>query len=160
MDSDKLKELDEHIEHCGICNHCKSPNTGRDWCNKCSPNLDTSEINVIEHFILETQHKTKNYDDNLNWITYSEFQDIKLIGEGGFAKVYSVTWLNESDLRDHIKVALKKLKRLCQPANVKSSLNDNKKVYGELPYVTPEVLKGKEYTQESYVYVMVQTIDY
>ncbi|POG66023.1 hypothetical protein GLOIN_2v1781004 [Rhizophagus irregularis DAOM 181602=DAOM 197198] len=36
---------------------------------------------------------------------------------------------------------------LCQPANDKSSQNNNKKLYGVLPYVAPEVLRGKEYTQ-------------
>jgi len=41
---------------------------------------------------------------------------------------------------------------LCQPANVKSSQSDNKKVYGVLPYVAPEVLRGKEYTQASDIY--------
>ncbi|RGB31017.1 kinase-like domain-containing protein [Rhizophagus diaphanus] len=41
---------------------------------------------------------------------------------------------------------------LCQPANVKSSQNSNKKIYGVLPYVAPEVLKGKEYTQASDIY--------
>ncbi|RGB39592.1 kinase-like domain-containing protein [Rhizophagus diaphanus] len=41
---------------------------------------------------------------------------------------------------------------LCQPANVKSSQNSNKKIYGVLPYVAPEVLRGKEYTQKSDVY--------
>ncbi|POG71826.1 kinase-like domain-containing protein [Rhizophagus irregularis DAOM 181602=DAOM 197198] len=41
---------------------------------------------------------------------------------------------------------------LCQPANVKSSQNSNKKIYGVLPYVAPEVLRGKKYTQESDIY--------
>ncbi|UZO22816.1 uncharacterized protein OCT59_015165 [Rhizophagus irregularis] len=43
---------------------------------------------------------------------------------------------------------------LCQPANVKSSQNNKyeKKVYGVLPYVAPEVLRGGEYTQESDIY--------
>ncbi|POG67872.1 kinase-like domain-containing protein [Rhizophagus irregularis DAOM 181602=DAOM 197198] len=43
---------------------------------------------------------------------------------------------------------------LCQPANVKSSQNNEceKKVYGVLPYVAPEVLRGGEYTQESDIY--------
>ncbi|CAB4421477.1 unnamed protein product [Rhizophagus irregularis] len=42
---------------------------------------------------------------------------------------------------------------LCQPANVKSSQNEyEKKVYGVLPYVAPEVLRGGEYTQESDIY--------
>src|SRR5437773_1525079 len=37
----------------------------------------------------------------------------------------------------------------CQPANVKPS---DKKIYGVLPYVAPEVLRGKEYTQASDIY--------
>ncbi|RIA90275.1 kinase-like domain-containing protein, partial [Glomus cerebriforme] len=37
---------------------------------------------------------------------------------------------------------------LCKPANEKH----DKKVYGVLPYVAPEVLRGKKYTQESDVY--------
>ncbi|POG66620.1 kinase-like domain-containing protein, partial [Rhizophagus irregularis DAOM 181602=DAOM 197198] len=41
---------------------------------------------------------------------------------------------------------------LCQPANVKSSQNSNKKIYGVLPYVAPEVLRGNEYTQKSDIY--------
>jgi serine/threonine protein kinase len=41
---------------------------------------------------------------------------------------------------------------LCQPANIKSSQSDNKKMYGVLPYVAPEVLRGKEYTQASDIY--------
>ncbi|UZO22815.1 uncharacterized protein OCT59_015164 [Rhizophagus irregularis] len=43
---------------------------------------------------------------------------------------------------------------LCQPANVKSSQNNEyeKQVYGVLPYVAPEVLRGGKYTQESDIY--------
>jgi serine/threonine protein kinase len=41
---------------------------------------------------------------------------------------------------------------LCRPANVKPSQSDNKKIYGVLPYVAPEVLRGKEYTQASDIY--------
>jgi serine/threonine protein kinase len=41
---------------------------------------------------------------------------------------------------------------LCQPANVKLSQDECKKIYGVLPYVAPEVLRGKEYTQESDIY--------
>ncbi|EXX72075.1 kinase-like domain-containing protein [Rhizophagus irregularis DAOM 181602=DAOM 197198] len=42
---------------------------------------------------------------------------------------------------------------LCQPANIKSSQNEyEKKIYGVLPYVAPEVLRGGEYIQESDIY--------
>jgi serine/threonine protein kinase len=41
---------------------------------------------------------------------------------------------------------------LCKPANLKSSQEGDKKIYGVLPYVAPEVLRGKEYTQSSDIY--------
>ncbi|PKC57357.1 kinase-like protein [Rhizophagus irregularis] len=42
---------------------------------------------------------------------------------------------------------------LCQPANnMEHSQSDNKKIYGVLPYVAPEVLRGKEYIQKSDIY--------
>src|ERR1051325_5484588 len=41
---------------------------------------------------------------------------------------------------------------LCKPANEMTSHKDNKQIYGVLPYVAPEVLKGKEYTQASDIY--------
>ena len=40
---------------------------------------------------------------------------------------------------------------LCKPANEKSE-KCNKNIYGVLPYVAPEALKGKEYTQASDIY--------
>ena len=40
---------------------------------------------------------------------------------------------------------------LCKPANAERQ-NNNKQIYGVLPYVAPEVLKGKEYTQASDIY--------
>src|SRR6266498_2023641 len=111
MDGLKELELEEHIENCGICSHCDKPNTGRKWCNECSPDRRESSGNKeIDVLILEAQHKTKHYDDNLEWISYHKFQDIKPVGEGGFAKIYSATWLDETKSRGPIKVALKKLK--------------------------------------------------
>ncbi|CAB4439857.1 unnamed protein product [Rhizophagus irregularis] len=41
---------------------------------------------------------------------------------------------------------------LCRPANVIPSQDKYKKMYGVLPYIAPEVLIGKEYTQESDIY--------
>ncbi|UZO13067.1 uncharacterized protein OCT59_004573 [Rhizophagus irregularis] len=41
---------------------------------------------------------------------------------------------------------------LCQPANVESTQSNNKKIYGALLYLAPEILRGKEYTQSSDIY--------
>jgi serine/threonine protein kinase len=41
---------------------------------------------------------------------------------------------------------------LCRPANTELLQSNDNKVYGVLPYVAPEVLRGKEYTQASDIY--------
>ena len=36
----------------------------------------------------------KNYSYSfLEWVPFDRFTDIKEVGEGGFAKVYSATWI-------------------------------------------------------------------
>ena len=106
----------------GLCHDCKAPNTGEAWCNKCDPGKflkegKTSGIPEIDNLIYESQLKTKRYYMNLEWIPYDRFQDIKSIGEGGFASIYSATWLDGKPYgtttkkrTKPIKVALKKLK--------------------------------------------------
>ena len=107
----------------GVCPNCKETNTGYAWCNKCDPGKflkegKTSGIPEIDNLIYESQLKTEHYDENLEWISYDRFQDIKSIGEGGFANIYSATWLDGEPIFDEktkkrtkpIIVALKKLK--------------------------------------------------
>jgi len=107
----------------GACPDCKAPNTGLAWCNKCDPGKflkegKTSGNPEIDKLIHESQLKTEHYDDNLEWIPYDRFQDIKSIGEGGFANIYSATWLDGGPINYEttkrrtgpIKAALKKLK--------------------------------------------------
>ena len=107
----------------GLCPDCKKPNTGEAWCNKCDPGKflkegKTSGIPEIDNLIYESQLKTEHYYYNLEWIPYDRFQDIKSIGEGGFASIYSATWLDGKPIYDYaakkrtkpIRVALKKLK--------------------------------------------------
>ncbi len=58
----------------------------------------------------------------LEWVPFDRFTDIKYIGEGGFSKVYSATWIDgkskfsrqvdrswEKLDSKHMKVALKRL---------------------------------------------------
>ena len=47
----------------------------------------TSGNNDIEQLI-------KDSDGRLQWVPFDRLKDIKQIGEGGFAKVYSATWIN------------------------------------------------------------------
>ncbi|EXX66658.1 Skt5p [Rhizophagus irregularis DAOM 197198w] len=49
----------------------------------------------IDEFIQEMQLKVNNPTDMLfEWISFNQFENIKKIGEGGFAKVYSAEWKN------------------------------------------------------------------
>ena len=110
-------------EEYGVCPDCKAPNTGRAWCNKCDPGKFlkeglTSGNPEIDKLIHESQLKTEDYNNNLEWIPFDRFQDIKSIGEGGFANIYSATWSEGKPIKYEttkrrtgpIKVALKKLK--------------------------------------------------
>ena len=121
-------------EEYGVCPDCKAPNTGWAWCNKCDPGKflkegKTSGSPEIDKLIYESQLKTTNYYKNLEWIPYDRFQDIKPIGEGGFANIYSATCLDGESIFDKttkkrtgpIKVALKKLKN---SENIEAFINE------------------------------------
>ena len=84
------------------------------WCKECVPSCIiegwTSENSEIDEFIKDTIYNAKENhvygdddDDNvghyyvplfLEWVPFDRFEDIKPIGEGGFAKVYSAKWIN------------------------------------------------------------------
>src|SRR3954454_5553839 len=72
------------------------------WCKECVPSYInkgwTSGNSEIDKFIKDTIYNAKNYynynvDGNcplfLEWVPFDRFEDIKQIGEGGFAKVFS-----------------------------------------------------------------------
>ncbi|UZO11832.1 uncharacterized protein OCT59_003388 [Rhizophagus irregularis] len=122
-----------------IINHenCYRPNDDKLWCKECVPRCIiegwTSGNNGIDEFIKDTIYNAKysdDYEDDnypyiplfLEWVPFDRFKDVKQIGEGGFAKVYSATWIDgKADYKrqndkswkkeEHkpIKVALKKL---------------------------------------------------
>src|SRR5206468_10703217 len=70
------------------------------WCKPCQ--IDNLKGNVtnwtsgnekIDGFIQEMQLKIDNqWDIVFEWIPYNQFSDIKEIGRGGFATVYSAIW--------------------------------------------------------------------
>ena len=76
------------------------------WCNPCQiNNLKGNFTNwssgneKIDSFIQEVQLKIKDYKDIVfEWISYNQFSDIKEIGRGGFATVYSAIW-NDGPLK-------------------------------------------------------------
>jgi hypothetical protein len=69
------------------------------WCKSCRINdlkenfTNWSENEKIDNLIQELRLKINESSDTIfEWIPYDQFSDIKEIGEGGFAKVYSAIW--------------------------------------------------------------------
>ena len=113
-----------------FCNKCGEEYTDVywRWCKPCQiDNLKrnftnwTSGNEKIDNFIQEMQLKIDKYNDIVfEWIPYNQFSDIKEIGRGGFATVYSAIWKDglleydrynnekhEYTRRSNYKVALK-----------------------------------------------------
>ncbi|GBC10384.1 hypothetical protein RclHR1_00960001 [Rhizophagus clarus] len=75
-----------------------------------------SENEKIDDFIQKMQLKFNSRTDVLfEWIPYDQFNEIKEIGKGGFATVYSAIWKDgplhwhENERRSNKKVALKRI---------------------------------------------------
>ena len=80
--------------------YCYQPYiTEKLWCKKCVPSCIiegwTSGNSEIDNFIKDTVYNAKGYYPKfLEWVPFDRFEDIKQIGEGGFAKVYSAKWID------------------------------------------------------------------
>ncbi|GES74455.1 kinase-like domain-containing protein [Rhizophagus clarus] len=74
--------------------HIAINSTKKLWCKECNPfNITegwTSGNPDIYKFIKESKF---GYDF-LEWVPFDRFTDVREIGEGGFAKVYSATWID------------------------------------------------------------------
>src|ERR1041384_1914854 len=68
------------------------------WCKECVPSCLiegwSSGNSEIDNFIKDTIYNVKYQSKKLEWVPFDRFEDIKQIGEGGFAKVYSAKWID------------------------------------------------------------------
>ena len=85
------------------CLHCDKPFTEKLWCKECDPFRIvegwTSGNPDIDKFIKDTMYKPAEYNIDysypfLEWVPFDRFTELKEVGEGGFAKVYSATWID------------------------------------------------------------------
>jgi hypothetical protein len=88
----------ENINY-GNCFYCNKPFTEELWCKVCDPFKMiegwSSGNNDIDKFIKDTIYERRVYGNRfVEWVPFDRFEDIKQIGEGGFAKVYSATWID------------------------------------------------------------------
>src|SRR5687767_13176897 len=87
--------------------NCYQPKNKKLWCKECVPSCIIEDIiegwtsgnSEIDNFIKDTiynakEHNIYGYPLFLEWVPFDRFEDIKQIGEGGFAKVYSAKWIN------------------------------------------------------------------
>jgi hypothetical protein len=108
----KLDISDKDSDHRN-CSYCNKPYTEKLWCKECDPHRImegwSSGNPDIDKLIKDSIYdNAKNYKNkHLNWVSFDKFTNIKEIGEGGFAKVYSATWIDKYDKYE--KVALKRL---------------------------------------------------
>ncbi|CAB4443346.1 unnamed protein product [Rhizophagus irregularis] len=114
---DKLNISDNDSSSVNI-NHknCYKPRDKKLWCKECVPRCIiegwTSGNNDIDEFMKNTIYNAElKYDINakveyplfLEWVPFDRFKDVKQIGEGGFAKVYSATWIDGKAVYKRVK---------------------------------------------------------
>src|SRR5437764_4783295 len=86
------------------CSYCNKPFNEELWCKECDPFRMiegwTSGNNDVDKFIKDTIYDARKLNDRfyvcriLEWVPFDRFEEIKEIGEGGFAKVFSATWID------------------------------------------------------------------
>ena len=95
----KLNISDRDLNVNKNCSRCNKPFTEELWCKECDPFRIvegwTSGNPDIDKFIRDTMCKPSGYaHKSLEWVPFDRFTDIKEVGEGGFAKVYSALWID------------------------------------------------------------------
>ncbi|CAG8576465.1 17429_t:CDS:2, partial [Dentiscutata heterogama] len=134
--------------------------------------LDSETCNKgIEQLIQELQ--LNNDTDFIKWVPYEKFQEIEYLGHGGYGTTYFAKskegYINSINLgfgsrarNGEAIVILKHLNNskemitdylnMVKSYNAESSQNRKRNVFGVLPYIPPEVLKGEPYTTAGDIY--------
>ncbi|CAB5330007.1 unnamed protein product [Rhizophagus irregularis] len=97
--SDK-NSISANINH----DNCYDPANNKIWCKECVPRCiiegwTSSGNDDIDNLIKDSiynaiRHRYPGCPSFLEWVPFDRFKDMKQIGEGGFAKVYSATWID------------------------------------------------------------------
>ena len=83
------------------CSFCNKSIAEELWCNECDKHKMiggwTSGNLCIDKFIKDSMYNATNVKESkkfLEWVPFDRFKNMKQIGEGGFSKVYSATWID------------------------------------------------------------------
>ena len=92
-------ELKDRYKHYGVCEECKQPKTGINWCQSCNAkrfqqnfNNWTSGNHDIDKLIQNAQLNAKCYEEDLEWIKYNRIENVKYHGKYDFGVVYKAIW--------------------------------------------------------------------
>ncbi|RIB20888.1 hypothetical protein C2G38_1152820 [Gigaspora rosea] len=113
--SDKRKSVN------GNCEYCRRYNTSPAWCQLCDPPKVVQQITNadknIEDCIKEFQLRTTAFEKVIEWIPFNRLRNIKVIGQGGFGKVYSAIWLDGKRMVEgDISVGYVRFRKKCEVA--------------------------------------------
>jgi hypothetical protein len=82
------------------CPKCRNPRINDRWCKHCeSKRLSedflnwTSNNEVLDEFIRDTQRNATKKQDYLVWIDFNKFEDVTYLARGGFSDVYYAVWV-------------------------------------------------------------------
>ena len=100
----RRKTLDESHQICHVCYNTKKI-------------YKQSGNKIIDDFIKHVQINYVKQDGKMVFVPYDKFENVELIGEGGFSKIYKATWIDcqftdrgtRSIQKNFKTVALKKL---------------------------------------------------
>ncbi|UZO23289.1 uncharacterized protein OCT59_015633 [Rhizophagus irregularis] len=179
---DKLisnEELKKRYKNYGLCNKCNQPKTYYNWCQlseflrEIELHIKTDSIYVLQCFGITKDPESNNFmmvmdyakngslrqrlNNYFNSMKWAEKLDILQRTANGLVAIHNKNLIHHDFHCGNILNGASNITYitdlgLCRPANVVPSQDENKKIYGVLPYVAPEVLRGKEYTQESDIY--------
>ncbi|PKY24787.1 kinase-like protein [Rhizophagus irregularis] len=83
---------------CSECNKLRRPSKKNPQicctCYKAKKRIIPSGNKVIDDFIRYTQINDTRKNGKMMFVPYEKFENIELIGEGGFSKIYKATWID------------------------------------------------------------------
>jgi serine/threonine protein kinase len=105
------------------------------------------------HDYLDSNFSSLNWNNKL-LILSSFLRDLRTIHEQGFIHkdIHSKNILLSRNNEGKLLIAYLPTSGLTRPVVPTGNKNEKERIYGILPYLAPEVLKGKEYIQASDIY--------
>ncbi|UZO10184.1 uncharacterized protein OCT59_001782 [Rhizophagus irregularis] len=171
-----MNDLEKRKQVYGICGECNEPGTGlvcTEFLNEIKSHLQFYHYYVIQCYGITQDPNTKDYmmvleyceygnlrnylNKSKNYINYfSKIRNLMKIARGlldihNAGKIHKDFHSGNILYNFHGHPYISDL-GMCQPANNEKQLVKQEGIYGVLPYMAPEVLRGYQYTKASDIY--------